>query len=116
MNGDRLRDVEGIFKDKLHVLSGAQAGVEQVLGGYGPAQHVADCLRLAVLPAGFDLMRFSGKPGFRSPILTAKDSGKCLAQSNTRTFCKIWKLITQTSHCTSALFIEQRPGVILIVI
>ncbi len=64
MNGDGLRDVKGVFKDKLHVLSRAQAGVEQVLGGDGLAQHVSDAIRLHTLFTGFDLIKFSGQLGF----------------------------------------------------
>lgn len=76
MNGDSLRHIKGVFKDKLHVLSGAQAGVEQVLGGDGLAQHVGDALCLAVLFHGFDRIKFSGQPGFLNPILTPKNNGK----------------------------------------
>jgi len=69
VHGDRLRDVEGVFKDELHVLGGAQVGVEQVPGGDGLAQHVGDALGLVVNFAGLDVMKFSGRPGFLSPIL-----------------------------------------------
>lgn len=76
MDGHSLRCIKGIFKDKLHVLSRAQAGVKQVLGGNGLAQHVGDAFCLAVLFAGFELIKFCGQPGFLSPILTPKNYGK----------------------------------------
>lgn len=76
MNGDRLRYIKGILKNKFHVLSRAQAGIEHVMGGDGLAQHVGDALRLAAVSAGFDLMEFFGWPGFLSPILTHKNNGK----------------------------------------
>lgn len=44
VNGDRLRHVRGVFKDKLHVLCRAQAGKQQVLGGDVLAQHIGDVL------------------------------------------------------------------------
>lgn len=81
MNGDGLGYIKGIFKDKLHVLGRAQAGVEQVLGGDGLAQHVGDALSLAALLAGFDLIKFSGQPGFLSPMLTHKNNGKYCKRS-----------------------------------
>lgn len=76
MNGDGLRHIKGIFKDKLHVLSRAQAGVEQVLGGDGLAQHVGDALCLAALFAGFDPTKFFSQLGFPSPILTPNNNSK----------------------------------------
>lgn len=60
VNGDSLRYIKGILKDKLHVLSRAQAGIEQVLGGDGLAQHVGDALCFAMFFAVFDLMAFFG--------------------------------------------------------
>ena len=76
MNGDSLRNIKGVFKDKLHVLSGAQAGVEKVLGGDGLAQHVGDALCLAVLFDGIDRIKFLDQLGFLNPILTPKNRGK----------------------------------------
>ena len=76
MNSDRLRYIEGIFKDKLHVLSRAQAGVEQVLGGDGLAQHAGNALRFIALFSGFDWIKFFGQPGFLIPILTHEKIGK----------------------------------------
>ena len=72
VDSDGLGYIKGVFKDKLHVLSRAQTGVEQVLGGDGLAQHVGDGLCLVVLFKRFDLLKFSGQPGFLSPILTPK--------------------------------------------
>lgn len=76
VNGDRLRYIEGIFKDKLHVLSRSQAGVEQVLGGDGLAQHVGNARRLIALFNGFDWIKFFGQLGFLIPILTNEKIGK----------------------------------------
>lgn len=76
MNGDRLRYIEGIFKDKLHVFSSAQAGVEQVLGGDGLAQHVGNARRLIALFNRFEWIKFFGQLGFLIPFLTNKKIGK----------------------------------------
>lgn len=81
MNGDGLRYIKGISKDKLHVLGRAQAGVEQVLGGDGLAQHVGDALCLAVFFTGFDLIKSSGQLGFLSPILTPKNNARYCKRS-----------------------------------
>lgn len=55
VNRDRLWNIERISEDKLHVLSRAQAGVEQVLSGDGLAQHVGDALCLAAIFYGIDM-------------------------------------------------------------
>lgn len=62
VNGDSLRYVKGVFKDKLHVLSRTQAGVQQVLRGDGLTQHVGDALCLGAVSTRFE-------PGFLSLIL-----------------------------------------------
>lgn len=77
VNGDRLRHIEGIFEDKLHVLSRAEAGIQQVLCGDGLAQHIGDALCLAALCNGFDLMKFFGQSAFLHLSLKDHDSRKC---------------------------------------
>lgn len=73
VDGDRLRYIKGVFKDKLHVLGRAQAGVEQVLGGDGPGKHVGDAFCLDLLIMGFDLRKLSGQTGLLSLILSPKN-------------------------------------------
>lgn len=48
-NGDRLRHVGGVLQDKLHVLCGAQADKQQVLGGDVLTQHIGNVLRFTLL-------------------------------------------------------------------
>lgn len=74
VDGDCLRYVEGVFKDKFHVLGRAQAGIEQVLGGDGLTQHVGNELCLVVFFTGADLKDLSGQLGFLRPILVEKDN------------------------------------------
>lgn len=76
MDSDRLRYIKGVFQDKLHVLSGAQAGIEEVLGGDGLTQHVGDALCLTALLTGFDLKTFSGQLGLLSLILTTRNNSR----------------------------------------
>ena len=52
---------EGVPQDELHVLCGAQAGVEGVAGGDGLAQHAGDGLRLAAVLQGPDLAQVPGQ-------------------------------------------------------
>lgn len=70
MDGDSLGDVKGVFEDKLHVLGRAQAGVQEVLGGDGLAQHVGNALGLAALFTGLDLVMLPGQLGLLGLILT----------------------------------------------
>lgn len=77
-DGDRLRHVEGILQDELHVFGGAQAGVEQVLGGDGLAQHAGDGLRLPVVV--FQLNPF-GSLGLLRLILRCKNKTQNYTQT-----------------------------------
>lgn len=75
-NGDRLRHVEGVFQDKLHVLGGAQAGEEQVLRGDGLAQHIGDAFCLAPLGKVAALTELSRRAGLLRQILTSESNVK----------------------------------------
>lgn len=75
-NGDRLRHVEGVFQDKLHVLGGSQAGEEQVLRGDGLAEHIGDAFCLAALGKVADLTEISGRAGLLRQILTTESNVK----------------------------------------
>lgn len=48
-DGEHLRDLQGVFKEKLHVLCSAQAGEQQVLGGHVVDEHVGDGLGFSAL-------------------------------------------------------------------
>lgn len=77
VNGDGVRYIEGIFKDKLHVFSRAQAGIKQVLGSDGLAQHVGDSFHLTLLLTGFEVMTFSVQlPVLLGPVLTPSTMAK----------------------------------------
>lgn len=111
VNCDSLRCVKGISKDELCVLSRAQAGVEQVLGSNGLAQHVGDTLCLAVLFAGFHLIKSSGQPCFLSPTLSRAKEIPISQQVTQYQESKICKVIIQTFHCKhEAQSTEKRPG------
>lgn len=76
MNGDGLRCIEGIFKDKFHIFSRTQAGVEEMLGGNGLAQHVGNSLCLTALFLGFYWMKFSPELDILVGNLIPKKNGQ----------------------------------------
>lgn len=70
-DGDRLRHVEGVLENELHVVGGAQAGKEQVFRGDGSAQHAGDALSLGALGNARDPVDALRRRRFRHQVLTS---------------------------------------------